>query len=79
MPNNVHMIGTPRKAGRRRERPLPDVPLADVLSLASRRDEHSETAEERLRAYEAEVLVISRHLLGAVQSIRRLNKRGLNR
>jgi hypothetical protein len=74
--NNVHMIGAPRKTGRRRERPLPDVPLADVISILD--GLRPETPEERLEAYEAEVLAIARHLLGAIQSVQRLNKRGFN-
>lgn len=50
--NNVHMIGAPRKTGRRREQPLPDVPLADVRSLIERlekrREPCVETAEEKV-------------------------------
>ena len=34
--SNVHMIGAPRKAGRRRERPIPNVPLAKVVSVVDR-------------------------------------------
>ena len=75
--NNVRMIGVPRKVGRRRERPLPDVPMADVISIRDRL--RPETPEERLETYEAEVLAIARHLLGAIQAVRRLNKRGFNR
>ena len=75
--NNVHMIGAPRKAGRRRERPLPDVPMADVISIRDRL--RPETPEERLEAYETEVLAIARHLLGAIQAVKRLKKQGFNR
>jgi hypothetical protein len=51
MASNVHFIGAPRKAGRRRERPLPDAPLADVLDLSTRREERSETAEEQIERF----------------------------
>ena len=33
---SIHSIGVPRKAGRRRERPIPNVPRAKVVSVVDR-------------------------------------------
>ena len=68
--NNVHMIGVPRKAGRRRERPLPDAPLADVVSLADRREAPEETAEDRADRYAKVMNELAHHLLMAVRALK---------
>lgn len=71
MASNVHMIGAPRRAGRRRERPLPDVPLADVLDLvARRRDERGETAEEQNERLHEAINQAAYHLLMAARALK---------
>lgn len=65
--NNVHPIGVPRKAGRRRERPLPDVPIAPVVSLADhlqrRKLRKPETTTEKAQRLERAITAIAEHLL----------------
>lgn len=65
--NNVHMIGVPRKAGRRRERPVPDVPIAPVLNLAEhlqhRKIRRPENAAEKAQRLERTITTIAEHLL----------------
>jgi hypothetical protein len=70
MASNVHFIGAPRKAGRRRERPLPDAPLADVLDLSTRREERSETAEEQIERFHKVIDEVSHHFLMAARALR---------
>lgn len=65
--SNVHMIGAPRKTGRRRERPLPSMPIAPVVNLAEhlqhRRLRKPETATEKAQRLERAITAIAEHLL----------------
>ncbi|SAL09237.1 hypothetical protein AWB69_00003 [Caballeronia udeis] len=72
--SNVHFIGTPRKTGRRRERPLPDAPLADVRSLIERlgkmREQRVETPEEKVVKLDKALDNIAYHILQISRIIR---------
>ncbi len=69
--SNVHMIGAPRKAGRRRERPLPNVLLADILTLPARRDGHRETAEEEIERSRKAISEAAYYLVKVVEALER--------
>lgn len=73
MSNNVHALPTQKASGRRRVRPLPDVPRADVLAIADHiESKHSETPEEQIERLNDTITEIVRHLLGAVDAIQKL-------
>ncbi|WP_086381946.1 hypothetical protein [Caballeronia sordidicola] len=73
--SNVHFLHVARKAGRRRETALPDVPLADVVDIADYRDDAfesvEETAEERADRLEALMDELSHHLLMAIRTVKK--------
>lgn len=64
MNNNVHQLPVRRKAGRRRLHPVPDVPLADVLSITPQ----TPTADDMIADYEEAFVAVARGLLTAISA-----------
>jgi hypothetical protein len=69
------MMHVARKAGRRREMPLPNVPLAGVVDIADYRDDAEETAEERADRYEKVVNELAHYLLMSARAMKTLRER----
>lgn len=69
--NNVHAFASGKRTpGRRRARPMPGAPLANVFSMVERRQQvHRETPEEQVERLEAVIKEVSYHLLMAVRVI----------
>ncbi|MFK4442863.1 hypothetical protein ABH944_002972 [Caballeronia udeis] len=74
MSSNVHIIGAPRKAGRRRERPIPNVPLAKVVSVVDRLERKKylkpETAAEKALRLENDLRLVAGFLKLAADEVR---------
>jgi hypothetical protein len=68
--SNVHMIGAPRKAGRRRERPIPGVCRAEVLSMAKGLEKRKGTTAQQITRLEITVQDMCRGLLQAIRAAR---------
>lgn len=69
--NNVHTLPSVRRTvGRRRERPMPGAPMADVVSVVERlKHEREVSLEEQVENLEEAINEIARHLLMAVTVI----------
>ncbi|PRY07046.1 hypothetical protein [Paraburkholderia sp. BL25I1N1] len=72
MTNNVHVLPTGRKAGRRRTRPVPGAAIATVLSFEPQNDTF-ETAEQRLAKIDEATRRMARHLLFAIRTLREID------
>lgn len=65
MSDNVHRLPVPRKAGRPRLHPVPNVPLADVLSITPR----ASTPDDMIADYEEAFDTKARGLLMAIRAV----------
>lgn len=75
MPSNVHMIGAPRKAGRRRERPIPGAPKAEVLGMARGLEKRKGTSAQQITRLE---IAVHDMCLGLLQTIRAARASGVS-
>ena len=75
MSNNVHALPIHTARGRRRVRPMPDVPLCDVLRLEPRLENQPPTPDEKIAEMEVVITEITRALLVAVRVISAHDKR----
>jgi hypothetical protein len=68
--NKVHFIGAPRKAGRRRERPIPGIPKAEVLGMASALEKRKGNSAEQIMRLELAIHDIAGAILTAIRAAR---------
>ncbi|MFT4504608.1 hypothetical protein [Caballeronia sp. 15711] len=68
--NNVHMIGGPRKPGRRRERPIPGIPKAEVLGMATALEKRKGTSAEQIMRLELTIHDMAAAILTAIRAAR---------
>lgn len=72
MTKNVHIVPTHRRAGRRRERPVPGLPLADVITFETR---DTLTFQEQLAAGRATIQEVAQALLLLIQAMKVLDNK----
>ncbi|WP_157764391.1 hypothetical protein [Burkholderia pseudomallei] len=73
MNNNVHHLPTRAKPGRRRTRPIPQLPRAEILNFAPARPDP--TVEKQLADCQAALTTVSQCLLTAARAIAAIERK----
>ncbi|PRF97441.1 hypothetical protein C6Q14_28265 [Burkholderia ambifaria] len=73
MDNNVHHLPTRAKPGRRRTRPIPQLPLAEIINFAPARTDP--TVEKQLADYREALTTVTRCLLTAARAIATIDRK----
>lgn len=73
MNNNVHHLPTRAKPGRRRTRPISQLPLSEVINFAPARPDP--TVDEQRADYRDALMTVSQCLLTAARAIAEINRK----
>ncbi|MDF3091430.1 hypothetical protein [Burkholderia semiarida] len=73
MDNNVHHLPMRTKPGRHRARPIPQLPLAEVINFAQAKPDP--TVEKQLADYREALTTVTRCLLTAARAIAAIDRK----